>query len=69
MLKRCKNLEWMAERNLVPIKNGVWVDAYNKTTIEGISGTITTRLDPSNQRFVTELYEIESTPSDQDGLH
>ena len=55
-LKRCKNLEWMLERGIVPISHAVWVDAYNKICAK-VAGTISTRTDPSNQRFVTELYE------------
>ena len=58
-LKKCKNLEWMLERGIVPIAHGVWVDAYNKICARGVSGTISTRTDPSNQRFVTELYETD----------
>jgi len=69
MIRKCKNLEWMAERHLIPIEGGVWLDAYNKIYAKGVSGAITTRLDPSNQRFVTELYEIKSTTSHSKGLH
>lgn len=66
-LKRCKNLEWMLERGIVPISHAVWVDAYNKICAR-VSGTISTRTDPSNQRFVTELYEkVES--GRHDDLH
>ena len=61
-------MEWMAERNLIPIESGVWVDAYNKITSRNISGTITVQMDPSNQRFVTELYEIKNTTSNEDGI-
>ena len=65
MLKRCKNLEWMVERHLVPIEGGVWIDAYNKITGRGVSGTITVQMNPSNQRFVTELYEINRSDKDE----
>lgn len=54
----------MAQQRKIPIKSGVWVDAYNSITSEDISGTITVRLDPSNQRFVTQLYEIKTTGRD-----
>lgn len=69
MIRKCKNLEWMAERGLIPIEGGVWVDAYNKITSRNISGTITVQMDPSNQRFVTELNEIKSTTGHKERLH
>lgn len=52
----------MAEQGLIPIESGVWVDAYNKITSKGITGTITVQMDPSNQRFVTELRETGIAP-------
>lgn len=64
MIRNCKNLILMAQQRKIPIKSGVWVDAYNSITSEDISGTITVRLDPSNQRFVTQLYEIKTTGRD-----
>lgn len=68
MIRKCKNLEWMAERNLIPIESGVWVDAYNKITNK-VAGTIKARIDANNLYFVTELNEIESTTSDKTRLH
>lgn len=44
---------------------GVWIDAYNRITGRGVSGTITVQMDPSNQRFVTELYEINRSDKDE----
>ena len=56
MPKNCKNLMTMLEQRRIPIEGGVWVDAYNMVT-NRIAGAITVRLDNTNQRFVTELYE------------
>lgn len=57
MLRKCKNLEWMAERNLIPVEGGVWIDAYNKIT-NRVAGTIKARIGQNNLYFVTELNEI-----------
>lgn len=56
-MEKCKNLEAMAERNLIPIEGGVWLDAYNKRVRQGCSGAITTRIDAANMWFVTTLDE------------
>lgn len=47
----------MAERHLIPIEKGVWIDAYNKIT-NRVAGTIKARIDANNLYFVTELNEI-----------
>ena len=55
MVRKCKNLELMAERGLIPFEGGVWVDAYNKV-VSPIAGTIKARIDANNLYFVTEFY-------------
>lgn len=47
----------MAERHLIPIEKGVWIDAYNKIT-NRVAGTIKARIYTNNLYFVTELNEI-----------
>lgn len=68
MIRKCKNLEWMAERHLIPIEGGVWLDAYNKIHNK-VAGTIKARIDHNNLYFVTELYEIKNTTSHSERLH
>ena len=58
----------MAERHLISIEGGVWIDAYNKITNK-VAGTIKARIDANNLYFVTELYEIKNTTSHSKGLH
>ena len=55
MVTRCKNLELMAERGLIPFEGGRWIDAYNKT-VSPIAGTIKDMIDANNLYFVTEFY-------------
>ena len=47
--------------NRLPIRGGIWVDAYNMVTGE-IAGTIKARIDANNLYFVTELYECDTEP-------
>ena len=54
----------MAERHLVPIEGGVWIDAYNKITNK-VAGTIKARIDANNLYFVTELNEIVGSDKDK----
>lgn len=64
MVTRCKNLEQMLREGKIPIKGGwTWVDAYNLITQQGITGAITVRVDPSNQRFVMNIYEEPEDPT------
>lgn len=59
MVYKCKNLEWMAENRRIPIRGGIWIDAYNKITNK-VAGTIKARIDHNNLYFVTELNVISS---------
>jgi hypothetical protein len=43
----------MLQKNMIPPLNSVWVDAYTHKTELGVAGTITTRIDSSNNYFVT----------------
>jgi site-specific DNA-cytosine methylase len=48
---------------MIPNKGGVFIDSYNQSVNEEISGTITTRIDASNMSYVTEPKIIErNTP-------
>lgn len=45
----------MLQNGKIPPLFGVWVDAYNRNTDCNMAGTITTRIDSSNNYFVTVL--------------
>lgn len=45
----------MLRKDMIPPLNSVWVDAYNHKVGFGMAGTITTRIDSSNNYFVTVL--------------
>lgn len=45
----------MIDKDLIPNRGGVFIDAYNQSINEDIAGTITTRVDASNSIYVTEL--------------
>lgn len=45
----------LLQKDRIPPLTGVWVDAYNRKTEIGVAGTITTRIDSSNNYFVTVL--------------
>ena len=49
----------MIDNLLIPNRGGCFIDAYNQSINEEISGTITTRVDASNMSFVTEPKIIE----------
>lgn len=51
-------LRRLIEEN-TPLRNGVWLDAFDKTYNEKISGTITTRISGGNNWFVTQVIETE----------
>lgn len=50
-----KRLQMMIDKDLIPNRGGVFIDAYNQSINEDIAGTITTRVDASNSIYVTEL--------------
>ena len=50
-----KRLMETIERGL-PMRNGLWIDTYNKTWSD-IAGTILTGVDFRNMYYVTQVYE------------
>lgn len=50
-----KRLMKMIVEGRIPNRGGVFIDAYNQSINDDISGTITTRVDASNMTFVTEI--------------
>ena len=45
----------MLKDNKIPPLFGVWVDAYNHSTNGKVASTVTTRINSSNNYFVTVL--------------
>jgi hypothetical protein len=58
-------MKMLTERK-IPIRGGVFIDAYNQTINLEIAMTITTR---GNHYFVTEINEDKDTPSHKERLH
>lgn len=50
----------MMEKNLIPDRGGVWIDAYNQCASEDVAGTITTRIDGTGSYWVTEAEPINT---------
>lgn len=59
-LRKCKNLEEMAENGEIPLERSIWIDAYNKI-VGDIAGTIKARIDQNNLYFITEINEYISS--------
>ena len=57
----------MIKSGKIPNRGGVFIDAYNQTINEDISGTITTRVDASNSVFITDEYRQDDMPKQQGG--
>lgn len=49
-----KRLVKMIREGRIPIRGGVFIDAYNQSISEEIAMTITTRVDASNSVYVTD---------------
>jgi hypothetical protein len=54
-----RRLQNLIDKGMIPNKGGVFIDSYNQSVNEEISGTITTRIDASNMSYVTEPKIIE----------
>ena len=57
MAKIVPTFRKMFAEGRIPLKGGVWIDIYNQTTNERVSGTILARIDRCNYYYVTELLE------------
>ena len=56
-----KRLENLLKSDKVPIRGGVWLDAYNQT-VSDIAGTIAARINDSNHFVTIMTDEKYNTP-------
>lgn len=49
----------LIEQNTPPFRGGVWLNAYDCSWNDKITGTITTRINAGNNWFVTQVVETE----------
>lgn len=57
MAKIIPTFKEMFHKRIIPIKQGVWIDIYNKSVNPLFAGTILTRIDRGNYWYVTILHE------------
>ena len=60
MINKSKHLTEMIKGRQIPIRPFMFIDAYNRSTKDGICGTIKTTIDKSNMSFITILEDGKS---------